>query len=58
MNEIYLWVKNILIIILALSFFQLLIPESSMSRYLKFIFSLVILATVLEPVVRLLAEVR
>ena len=58
MNELYLWVKNILIIILALSFFQLLIPESSMSRYLKFIFSLVILATVLEPVVRLLTEVR
>ena len=53
MGEVYLWARNILLIIVALSFFQILIPESSMSRYLKFIFSLVILATVLEPVLQL-----
>ena len=53
MAEVYLWAKNILIMIVALSFFQILIPESSMSKYLRFIFSLVILATVLEPIVQI-----
>lgn len=53
MGEVYLWVKNIFLVIIALSFFQILIPESSMAKYLKFIFSLVILAIVLEPILNL-----
>jgi stage III sporulation protein AF len=57
MTDIYIWVKNILLIIIALSFFQLLIPESTMEKYLKFIFSLVILATILEPLGIILAKI-
>jgi len=53
LEQLYLWLKDILLVIVALSFFQILIPESSMEKYLKFIFSLVILAAVLEPVIHL-----
>lgn len=56
MGEAYVWLKNILLAITALSFFQILIPESSMSRYLRFLFSLIILAAILEPVTGLLNQ--
>ena len=54
MSEIYTWVKDILVIIISLSFFQILIPDSSMAKYLRFIFSLIILAVILDPVIQLL----
>lgn len=54
MTEIYTWISNVFLVILSLSFFQILIPESSMEKYLKFIFSLVILAVVLEPLLHLM----
>ena len=57
MTELYLWIKNMLVSILAISFFQILIPDSGMSAYLKFIFSLMILASVLEPVFQLMNRV-
>ena len=47
-----LWVKDILLIIISLSFFRILLPESSLEKYLKFIFSLIVLAVILEPVIR------
>ena len=47
------WVKNIFILILALTFIEMLLPDSSMGKYLHFIFSLVIMATILYPVIRL-----
>ena len=47
------WVRDIFLIIISLSFFQILLPESSLEKYLKFIFSLIILAVILEPVIRL-----
>lgn len=54
MTEIYTWISNVFLVILSLSFFQILIPESSMEKYLKFIFSLVILAVILEPLLHLM----
>lgn len=57
MTELYLWIKNILVSILAISFFQILIPDSAMTSYVKFIFSLLILASVLEPVFQLMNRV-
>ncbi len=54
MTEIYTWISNVFLVILSLSFFQILIPQSSMEKYLKFIFSLVILAVILEPLVHLM----
>lgn len=54
MTEIYTWISNVFLVILSLSFFQILIPQSSMEKYLKFIFSLVILAVILEPLLHLM----
>ena len=54
MTEIYTWISNVFLVILSLSFFQILIPQSSMEKYLKFIFSLVILAVILVPLLHLM----
>ena len=54
MTEIYTWISNVFLVILSLSFFQILIPRASMEKYLKFIFSLVILAVILEPLLHLM----
>ena len=51
------WVRDIFLIIISLSFFQILLPDSSMEKYLKFVFSLIILAVILEPVIRLTGNV-
>lgn len=56
MDMIKQWVSNLFIIILALSFIEMLMPESSMGKYLKFIFSLVIMATVLSPIIYIMGE--
>lgn len=53
MSEFYTWVKDIFLIIISLTFFQIMIPDSDMTKYLKFIFSLVILSVILEPIVNL-----
>lgn len=50
MGDIYLWLKDILLVVISLSFFQILIPNSKTEKYIKFIFSLVILAIILEPI--------
>lgn len=43
------WVKNIFIIVVAISFVEILLPSGAMSKYLKFIFSLIIMAIILSP---------
>lgn len=54
MTEIYTWIKDILLTIITLNFFQILIPDSSIAKYLRFIFSLIVLAVMVEPLVLLL----
>ena len=54
MTEIYTWIKDILLTIITLNLFQILIPDSSMAKYLRFIFSLIVLAVMVEPLVLLL----
>ena len=49
---LFAWVRDIFLIIISLSFFRILLPESSLEKYLKFIFSLIVLAVILEPVIR------
>lgn len=56
MEEIYTWIQDIFLIIISLSFFQILIPDSKTEKYLKFIFSMIILAIITEPVILLLNE--
>lgn len=43
------WVRNIFLIIVAVTFVEILLPTGSMSKYLKFIFSLIIMAIILSP---------
>ena len=52
------WVSRLFIIILALSFIEILLPDSSMGKYVKFVFSLVIMATILYPVIYIAVEYR
>lgn len=55
MNELGEFVKNIIIIAVALSFAEILLPASNMSRYVKFIFSLILLAAITRPVAEFLS---
>ena len=54
MDQVLLWVKDVFLIIISLSFFRILIPESSMEKYLRFIFSLIILSVMTQPVISLI----
>ncbi len=51
MEQVYIWVKDIFLVIISLTFFQILIPDSKIDKYIRFIFSLVILAIIAEPVI-------
>lgn len=56
MSEFYQWIRDIFIVILSLTFFQILLPESSLGKYVKFIFSLLILIIILQPLINLLGN--
>lgn len=47
---IFQWVRDVFIVIISLSFFRILMPDGAMSKYLNFIFSMIILAVILAPV--------
>ena len=51
------WVKDIFLIIISLSFFQILLQESSMEKYLKFIFSIIIMAVIIQPVICIMGHI-
>lgn len=48
------WVRNIFILILALTFIEMLLPASRIQPYIRFVFSLAIMAAVLTPLTVLL----
>ncbi|MFR2563506.1 MAG: stage III sporulation protein AF [Anaerovoracaceae bacterium] len=52
------WVSNLFIVIVSLTFIEILLPDSSVSKYLRFIFSLVIMATVIYPLVDLISNIK
>ncbi len=54
MEVIQEWVKNIFIFILALTFIEMLMPSGSIKPYLKYIFSLAIMASIIAPISALL----
>ena len=54
MSELFVWIKDIILIILSLSFFEVLIPNSKTDKYIKFIFSLIILAIIVDPIIILI----
>ncbi|WP_435925114.1 stage III sporulation protein AF [Paenibacillus sp. DYY-L-2] len=47
------WLREIIIVVLIAVFIDLLLPNRSMERYVKFVVSLLILLTLLSPVMRL-----
>ncbi len=55
MENLFTWIKEVFFIIISLAFFRILIPDSNMTKYLKFIFSLIILAVILNPIGGLIA---
>lgn len=54
MEELNSWIRDIFLIIISLTFFQILLPDSNISKYLKFIFSLIVLVIIIEPIIYLL----
>ena len=58
MEMIREWVSNLFIVIVSLTFIEILLPDSSVSKYLRFIFSLEIMATVIYPLVDLISNIK
>lgn len=54
MDILKAWVRDIFIVVTALCFVEIVLPKGSMRKYLKFIFSVIILGVVLSPIVNLL----
>ena len=54
MEVIKEWVRNIFILILALSFIEMLLPSGNMRKYIRYIFSMAIMASILMPLAALL----
>lgn len=48
--SITIWIKEIFMIILSITFLEILLPESTLRNYVKFIFSIVIMAVILSPI--------
>lgn len=57
MEQMTLWIKDVFLIIISLTFFQIIIPNSVMEKYIRFIFSVIILAVIAEPVVILIKSI-
>ena len=55
MSYVTEWVKNIFIIVVAVSFIEVLLPAGNMAKYVKYIFSLIILSSILAPLAKLVA---
>lgn len=47
------WVRNIFLMIVGLSFIEIILPSGNMKKYLKFIFSVIILSVVVFPLYEL-----
>ncbi len=57
MEQMTLWIKDVFLIIISLTFFQIIIPDSVMEKYIRFIFSVIILSVIAEPVVILIKSI-
>ena len=54
MNVLTTWVREIFIIILSITFLEILLPEGTLKKYVKFIFSIGIMAVILSPLIHTL----
>lgn len=53
MDIIKEWVRNLFVLVLVLSFTEILLPENSLGKYVKFIFSLMIVTAIIYPLIAL-----
>lgn len=57
-NQIISWSRDLFTIIVSISFLEILIPETSMKKYIKFIFSMIVLTVLLEPAAKLILMLK
>ena len=49
------WVKDIFVLIVTISFMEILLPPGNLTKYVKYIFSLCILGIIILPLVKFIA---
>ena len=49
MTNINEWVKEVFMVILSITFVQIMLPAGNLEKYAKFIYSIIILAVILSP---------
>lgn len=54
MNMIASWVKELFVVILSITFLEIMLPEGTLRKYVTFIFSIVMMALILSPIVEML----
>lgn len=54
MNAVNHWIREIFIIILSITFLEIMMPEGNLKKYVKFLFSIVIMAVILNPIIHTL----
>ena len=54
MEVIQEWVRNIFIFIISLTFVEMLMPSGKIRPYIKYVFSLTVIASILTPLMALL----
>lgn len=55
MQEITNFVHDLFIMIVGVSFIEILMPEGNIARYVKYVISLSVLGTMLLPIVKFIA---
>lgn len=50
MNGVTEWVREVMSIILSITFLEIMLPEGSIKKYVKFIFAIVIMAVLISPI--------
>jgi len=50
MNQINAWIREIFVLILYITFIEIMLPDGNLAKYVKFIFAIIIMAVILSPV--------
>jgi len=50
MNQINAWIREIFVLILSITFIEIMLPDGNLAKYVKFIFAIIIMAVILSPV--------
>ncbi len=57
MSIINTMVRNLVVIVIVMTFLEMLLPENKMRSFARFIFGLIIIATILNPIVVFLSDI-